>query len=65
MKPYGIKVTAVVPGAVMSSSWEGSDISPDRIMEGKDVAEMVYAASTLSPMAVVEDIIMRPQLGDL
>jgi hypothetical protein len=34
-------------------------------MEVNDVAEMVYAASKLSPQAVVEDIILRPQLGDL
>lgn len=65
MKPYGIKVTAVCPGATMTASWEGSDINPKRIMEVNDVAEMVYASAKLSPMAVVEDIIMRPQLGDL
>jgi hypothetical protein len=34
-------------------------------MEVNDVAEMIVAASKLSPMAVVEDIVMRPQLGDL
>jgi hypothetical protein len=34
-------------------------------MEIEDVAKMVFAAAKLSPMAVVEDIIMRPQLGDL
>jgi hypothetical protein len=34
-------------------------------MEAEDVAKMIYASSQLSPMAVVEDIIMRPQLGDL
>ncbi|KAF0239926.1 MAG: hypothetical protein FD183_1270 [Chitinophagaceae bacterium] len=34
-------------------------------MEAADIAKMVFAASNLSPMAVVEDIIMRPQLGDL
>jgi short-subunit dehydrogenase len=65
MKPYGVKVTAVSPGAVMTASWEGADVDPSRIMEANDVAEMVYAASKLSPMAVVEDIILRPQLGDL
>jgi short-subunit dehydrogenase len=65
MKPYGIKVTAVLPGATMTASWEGADIDPKRIMEANDVAEMVYAASKLSPQAVVEDIILRPQLGDL
>ena len=30
-----------------------------------DIAKMVYTASQLSPMAVVEDIVLRPQLGDL
>ncbi|MEJ7826779.1 MAG: SDR family oxidoreductase [Segetibacter sp.] len=65
MKPNGIKVTAICPGATMTSSWEGSDIDPKRIMEVNDVAELVYASTRLSPMAVVEDIIMRPQLGDL
>ena len=65
MKPHGIKVTAVCPGATLSASWDGFDIDPKRIMETADVAKMIYAASQLSPMAVVEDIILRPQLGDL
>jgi short-subunit dehydrogenase len=65
MKPHNIKVTAVLPGAVMTASWEGANIEANRIMEANDVAEMVFAASQLSPMAVVEDIILRPQLGDL
>ena len=65
MKPYNIKVTAVYPGAVYTSSWEGSDVLPSRIMEVNDIAEMVYSASLLSPQACVEDIIIRPLLGDL
>ena len=65
MKPHGIKVTAVYPGAVLTASWDGVDVDPKRIMEADDVAKMVYAASLLSPMAVTEDIILRPQLGDL
>ncbi|MEO5650136.1 MAG: SDR family oxidoreductase [Ginsengibacter sp.] len=65
MKPFNIKVTAVYPGAVYTSSWEGSDISPSRIMEVNDIADMIYAASLLSPQACVEDIVVRPLLGDL
>ena len=65
MKPFGIKVTAVLPGATFSSSWDGSGVDPKRIMEVNDVAKMVFAASQLSSMAVVEDIVLRPQLGDL
>lgn len=65
MKPFNIKVTAVYPGAVLTDSWEGFDNSSHRIMEVKDVADMILAMSKLSPGAVVEDIVLRPQLGDL
>jgi short-subunit dehydrogenase len=65
MKPYGIKVTGLYPGAVYTDSWAGSGVDPERIMEARDIAEMVYAAAQLSPQATVEDILLRPQLGDL
>ncbi|MBC7721603.1 MAG: SDR family oxidoreductase, partial [Pedobacter sp.] len=65
LKPYGIKVSAVMPGATFTDSWAGSGINLERIMEANDVAKMVFAASQLSPQAVMEDIVLRPQLGDL
>ena len=65
MKPHGIKVTAIYPGAAYTDSWAASGVDPHRIMEAGDIAEMVYAASRLSPQATVEDILLRPQLGDL
>lgn len=65
MKPYNIKVTAILPGAVMSDSWGNFDNSVKRIMEAEDIAQLVYAAAQLSPAACVEDIMVRPQLGDL
>ena len=65
MRPHQIKVTAVFPGATWTPSWEGTGVEPGRIMEAGDIARMVYAATQLSPQATVEDIIMRPQLGDL
>jgi short-subunit dehydrogenase len=63
--PYGIKVTAVFPGAVMTDTWGDFDNSSNRIMEVSDIADMVYAATKLSKAAVVEEIVLRPQLGDL
>lgn len=65
MKPSGIKVTTVYPGAAYTDSWSGSGVNPERIMESDDIAKMIYSASQLSPQACVEDIILRPQLGDL
>ena len=65
MKQYFIKVTAIYPGAVYTDSWIGSGIDKKRIMETGDIADMIYASSKLSPQATVEDIVIRPQLGDL
>jgi len=65
MKPHGIKVTAVFPGAAYTDSWASSGIDKNRFMEANDIAEMIFAASQLSAGACVEDIILRPQLGDI
>jgi short-subunit dehydrogenase len=65
MKPHLIKVTSVLPGAAYTDSWMGSGVNEERIMQADDVAKMVFAASQLSASACVEDIILRPQLGDL
>ena len=65
LKSYNIKVTAVYPGATMTDSWSGSGIDPQRIMEASDVANLIYTSAFLSPQACVEEILLRPQLGDL
>ncbi|HMK02610.1 MAG TPA: SDR family oxidoreductase [Ferruginibacter sp.] len=65
LKQQHIKVTTVYPGAVMTDSWAGFDNSGNRIMEATDIAAMILAASKLTPQANVEDIILRPLLGDL
>lgn len=60
-----IKVTAVMPGATYTASWEPSGLDPARFAQSEEVADMVYAANQLSGNAVVEELIIRPQLGDL
>ena len=65
VKPHGVKVTAIIPGAIYTDSWKGSGVDENRIMQDADIAKMVHAASKLSPQACVEEIILRPQLGDL
>lgn len=63
--PHNIKVTAIIPGAVYTDSWSGSGVAPERIMEANDIAHLIYGATQLSPQATVEEIIVRPQAGDL
>ena len=64
LMPHNIKVTAIIPGAVYTDSWKGF-IEPERIMEAEDIATLIYTTSKLSPQATVEEIVVRPQLGDL
>lgn len=65
MKSHNIKVTNVLPGAVYTASWESSDVNSGRIMPPEDIAKTVYATYQLTGRTVVEDIILRPLLGDL
>ncbi len=65
MKEHGIRVTAVLPGATLTASWEGVDLPEERLSTPEDVAELVFSAYKVSKRSVVEDIIIRPQLGDL
>lgn len=65
MKDKGIRVTSVMPGATWSASWEGIDLPEERLMPASDIAKMIFNSWELSPQSVVEDIVIRPQLGDL
>ncbi len=65
LKADQIRVTSVMPGATFTASWEGVDLPEDRFMKPEDVAEMIFTTYQLSDRTVVEDLVIRPQLGDL
>jgi len=65
LKSHNIKVTAILPGATYTASWEGSDLPEERFMKADDVASAVWGAYAMSDSTVIEEILMRPQLGDI
>ncbi|GAA4456324.1 SDR family oxidoreductase [Nibrella saemangeumensis] len=65
MKPHHVRVTAILPGATLTASWEGVDLPEERFMKPDDVAETIWSAYSLSERAVVEEVLIRPQLGDI
>ncbi len=65
LKPHGVKVTALLPGATLTASWEGTDLPEERFLQPGDVADSAWAAYALSQSAVMEEILIRPQLGDI
>lgn len=65
LKKEGVRVTAILPGATFTDSWAGSDVESTRLISPENVAEAIYAAYRLSPQALIEEMTIRPQLGDL
>lgn len=65
LKPFNIRVTSVLPGATLTGSWEGANIPRERFIPVEDIASTVYATYALSDRSVVEEILIRPQLGDI
>lgn len=64
-KATGLRVCCVHPGATWSPSWEASGVSAERMMPAEDVAQAFYAAYRLSRRTDVEEIVLRPRLGDI
>ncbi len=65
VKKFKIRVTAVMPGATKTNSWANSDLPDERFVPAEDIAETIFSAYSLSGRSVVEEIVIRPQLGDI
>jgi short-subunit dehydrogenase len=61
----GIGVTLVAPGGTLTDLWAGETLPPKRLLEPRDIGVLVAALSDLSEQAVVEELIVRPMLGDM
>ena len=64
-KDEGVRVTTVLPGATDTPTWEGADIPSERFMAPADVAQSVVDAYHLSDRTVLEELLLRPQEGDV
>jgi NADP-dependent 3-hydroxy acid dehydrogenase YdfG len=60
-----IAVSAILPGATRTASWDGTTHPDSRFIQPEDIAKTILNAVSLSDGAVIEEILIRPQLGDL
>jgi short-subunit dehydrogenase len=65
LKSFAIRVTSIIPGATFTNSWAGVELPTERFMASDDIAEVIWTAHCLPATTVIEEIVMRPQLGDL
>lgn len=64
VRSYGVKVTEIIPGSTLTSSWEGTTIPADRFILPADIAEAAAMCLQLSKGAHVEEIVIKPQHGN-
>jgi len=62
---HGIRVTAILTGATLTDSWAGVDLPPTRFMKPEDVANVLYLAFLMNMNTVMEEVVLRPILGDI
>lgn len=65
LKEFNIRVTALIPGATYTDSWAGTNLPESRFMKAEDIAKAVFDVYSLSENTVVEEILLRPMLGDI
>lgn len=64
-KGTGVRVCCVHPGATWSPSWSASGVKEERIMPAEDIARAFLDVWRLSRRTVVEEIVLRPEQGDV
>jgi NAD(P)-dependent dehydrogenase (short-subunit alcohol dehydrogenase family) len=64
-KEEDVRITTVLPGATYTPTWDGVELPEDRFMPPEDVAQSVVDAYHLSDRTVLEELLLRPQEGDV
>lgn len=64
VRPHGVKVTEIIPGATLTASWEGTAIPADQFILPTDIATAIVMCLQLSAGAHVDEIMIKPQYGN-
>ena len=67
LKPSGIRVTAILPGATDTEIWQQvmPDAPRDKMIEAASVARLVLEAVVLSPKANLTELLLDPMTGPM
>jgi short-subunit dehydrogenase len=65
MQPYGVKVTAIIPGSTLTDSWKGMEVDKYKMVLPEDVASAIVNIYNMSAGANVDEIIIKPAYGQI
>lgn len=61
LRKDGIKVSAIYPGSVNTSSWDGLAVDRNQMIQAKDIAEVVTSILKMSSNALIEEVRISPR----
>ncbi len=65
MQPYNVKVTAVIPGSTLTDSWKDADVDKNQFVASDDIASAIVNIYKMSTGANVDEIIIKPVVGQV
>jgi len=65
LKADRIGVTFFAPGGTLTDMWDNNEVPSGRLLQPRDIGLLVAAITELSEQAVVDEIVLRPMLGDV
>ncbi len=60
MREHDVKVTAIIPGAVNTSTWDGMTVPREAFVQPKDIVAAIINAYQMSKSTLIEEIIIQP-----
>ncbi|MBB2151767.1 SDR family oxidoreductase [Pedobacter gandavensis] len=60
LSKYNVKVTAILPGSTLTSSWEGTNIPAERFVQPEDIANTIHTILNLSHGVNVDEVTLKP-----
>jgi len=65
LQAHNVKVTAVIPGSTLTSSWDGVAVDKNVMVMPEDIASAVVNIYNMSPGANVDEIVIKPVNGQV
>lgn len=65
LKPQGIPVSCIHLGQTFSTSWDGTSVDANDLIDPEDLARLILTLTRLSPRSVVEELVIQPAKGDV
>ena len=65
LQAHNVKVTALIPGSTLTSSWDGVEVDKNVMVMPEDIASSLINIYNMSPGANVDEIIIKPVNGQV